>query len=446
MPTSTVHIVHCIDTEGPLYESLDATFERLRSIFGLDLTTDAETLSQLQNREIDLDGMEDEVARVVSPELLDYNETWADIDAMLEEIMSPEFRNAATDSFGNGWVFNWHCLDIVGFEDNPRRRDTGFHKVFDHYQDALAGNGNDRDAIHFHHHPVPFSRSAHHPATHFFNHAPVIYEILAHRIIDRQWFPCVNRPGFHATRPDSHWFLEQFIPFDYANQSTQDTPKTQRDVSGGRFGDWRRAPRTWAPYHPSYDDYQKPGNSRRWVARCLNIGTRLRLLDAKDVDQAFREAEEGKPVVMAFANHDYRDMKNDINRVRAMIAETSKRYPDVPYKFCEGREAMRDAFAMDVKPAFELEMSFTGNCLNIRAERPIFGPQPFLAIQTKDGRYLHDNLDFGVPFEAWSYVFDEYTVPHDELASVGVAACDAAGNVTVTVFDMSAGFSTERHL
>ena len=33
MTSSTVHVVHSIDTEGPLYESLEATFGRLENIF-----------------------------------------------------------------------------------------------------------------------------------------------------------------------------------------------------------------------------------------------------------------------------------------------------------------------------------------------------------------------------------------------------------------------------
>ena len=31
-----VYIVHSIDTEGPLYESLEAKFERIKDLFGID--------------------------------------------------------------------------------------------------------------------------------------------------------------------------------------------------------------------------------------------------------------------------------------------------------------------------------------------------------------------------------------------------------------------------
>ena len=36
MEPSTVHVVHCIDTEGPLKETIHATFKRLEEMFGLE--------------------------------------------------------------------------------------------------------------------------------------------------------------------------------------------------------------------------------------------------------------------------------------------------------------------------------------------------------------------------------------------------------------------------
>ena len=52
--TGTVYVVHCVDTEGPLHESLDATFQRLREIFKLDLEPSADTLRRLQSGAVDL--------------------------------------------------------------------------------------------------------------------------------------------------------------------------------------------------------------------------------------------------------------------------------------------------------------------------------------------------------------------------------------------------------
>lgn len=46
-----VHIVHHVDTEGPLYESLEETFARLNDILGekLNIEPTRENLLKLQN-------------------------------------------------------------------------------------------------------------------------------------------------------------------------------------------------------------------------------------------------------------------------------------------------------------------------------------------------------------------------------------------------------------
>lgn len=432
---SVVHVVHCIDTEGPLEETLEATFGRLKIIFGLDLPPSAETLARLQRQEIDLGGIEADVARVVDPQLLAYNSDWAKVDAMLERVTAPGFRHALPDSFGGGWVYNWLLVDHVGFLANPRNRAFGFHVVWDRY-DALVRRQKLGDEIYFHHHPVPFSRAANHCATHLFNHMPLVYEILARKLIERRWFPSSYGPGFHTIRPDSHWFLEQFFPFDLSNQREAEAEALhQRDMVGGRFGDWRRAPASWAPYHPHHDDWQVEGNCRRWTGRCLNIGTRMRLLTQRDVDQAFREAAEGKPVVMGFTCHDFRDFGPEVDGVRTMLASAAARFPQVKFRYSSLRDAFRDALKLAV-PAepLRLDLSVADNTLRIQASRPIFGPQPFLALKTKDGRFLADNLDFQVPSQSWSYVFEDQTIPLENLEAVALGACDPTGAVAVSLW------------
>src|SRR5664280_488026 len=240
MGASTVHIVHCIDTEGPLHESVDATFERLRDIFKLDLEPSPETLRRLQAGEIDLGGLEESVRRVVDPHLLAYNDTWDKVDAMLAECLSPEFRDRVRDSEGGGWVYNWFCVDHVDYETNPRRRDMGYHNVFDHYRALLRETGSTQDGLQFHYHPHSFGKEAHRCATHWWASSDSLAQVLSRRVIDRQWFPAANRPGFHVIRPDSHWFLEQYIPFDFSNQAMVPTKETdgQSAVEGGRLGDW----------------------------------------------------------------------------------------------------------------------------------------------------------------------------------------------------------------
>jgi hypothetical protein len=218
----------------------------------------------------------------------------------------------------------------------------------------------------------------------------------------------------------------------------------QFGLDGGRYGDWRRAPVNWQPYHPAHDDYQAMGDCRRWIARCLNVGTRYRLLTEADVRQAFVEAREGKPVVLGFTNHDFRDLRPDVESVRTLVAAVSKDFPGVEFEFSEAVAAMRSALGLDSQPPCELELSLTKvdettHVLKVSSSTPTFGPQPWLALKTHSGTFHHDNFDILRPFHQWQYVFDEETFPLKALCAVGVAANNASGTTTVRVLEMETG-------
>ena len=78
-----VYIVHAIDTEGPLYESTKATFERLESTFGIKLNPTYDNLQKLRNEEIKLNGIENEVAKFLEPTLQNYHDTWDKIEKQI---------------------------------------------------------------------------------------------------------------------------------------------------------------------------------------------------------------------------------------------------------------------------------------------------------------------------------------------------------------------------
>jgi hypothetical protein len=444
--TTTVYVVHCIDTEGPLYESVDATFGRLRDIFQLDLEPSTVLLRQLQAGKVPLRGLEAAVQKVLDPTLLAYNDTWDKVDGMLAEIMHDSFRTEVRDSYGEGWIYNWFCVDHVDYDANPRRRDIGYHNVFEHYRRIVRESGSSQDGIHFHYHPHSFRREAHRCATHWWASSDSLHQILSRRVIDHHWFPAAHRPGFHVIRPDSHWFLEQHIPFDFSSQAMVDTGKDadQFGLSDGRFGDWRRAPATWAPYHPSADDYQMPGSCRRWVARCLNVGTRYRLLQEADVRQAFQEASEGKPVILAVTNHDFRNMAPDVIGTRELIEHVAADFPDVPFRFSEAVAAMRHALKLTPLPPCELHLTIrrisdSTHVLQVDTSVPTFGPQPWLALKSAAGTYHVDNFDIDTPFYRWQYVFDEETFPLSAVTAIGVAANNAFGATTVAVMNPATG-------
>jgi hypothetical protein len=426
-----IHIVHCIDTEGPLDEDLNATFQRLKSIFDIDLTPTKENLIAIQNKEIDLGGIEDSVAKCFDPKLLKYNKNWNEVSLMLDNAMSNQFRREMVDDFNRGWVYSWHCMDHMGFSDNPRHKDIGYGNVFRFYKSKIEETKSFFDEINWHFHPLSITRNPLHAATSYLNSYDILLNIISRRIIEDEWFPVVNRPGFHSERPDSHIFLEQWIPFDYANQYYE-THESQPDLSNGRFGNWTNAPMTWRGYNPDFFDYQSPGSCRRMILRCLNIGTRLRQLNYSHLKEAYLEAKEFGDSIVAFADHDYRDIIPDVNYLRVLLKKLKLEFPDVKIKFSGAEEAAISILKKQDNLKLDFNINIIDNRLIVEIKQgEIFGPQPFLALKTKDGKFYHDNFDFIIPNKVWAYVFDSQTIDINSLASIGVGSAGRYGGFKV---------------
>jgi hypothetical protein len=449
MPEKIVYICHCLDTEGPLYESPEETIKRVNYIFKTDLETDPAILGKLKRAEIKMGGLEKKIAKILTDRLTGFLSTWDQIDKMLDKAMSKKFRNTMTDSFGGGWVYNWHCVDHVGYDDNPRRRDMGYHNIFDFYRQKAKETDSYQDRIDWHYHPMSIGKKANTQGTlHLFS--PRITEILSRRILERKWFPTVNRAGFHVERPDSHWFWEQWLPYDISNMSIK---RNENDIApdsaDSRYGDWRFAPDDWSVYHPSHDDYQKPGNCRRSIGRVLNIGTRYNLITQEEVDKAFARAQKEMPTLLAITNHDFKDISNDVDEMRSYIKESAEKYPDVMFKFSGNLEAFRAvADHKDENPGgFNLSSKIIEKdgktVLSVKTNGKIFGSQPFLALETKGFQFIHDNFDFIIPGKEWHYYFDEWTISINAIKRIGVATNDSIGRVSINLLDLEKGNTEE---
>lgn len=446
--TAAVYIVHCVDAEGPLYESLVAKFERLEEVFGIsDVAPTADNLRRLQEGSLSLAGRgEEEIRQFLSGHRVNCMESWTMLDAMLEKATASAFRHAERDSLGRGWVYNWFCMDHVHYTYNPRRRDIGYHNIFDKYLE-LTARDDCGDGLHWHFHPPSTHRDAHRCATHYFR-TPDIFDILTRKVIERGWFPSSFRAGFQAERPDSHWFLEQWIPFDLSNMALDDNSELDGslDFRNGRSADWRGAPADWSVYHPSHDDWRRPGQCRRAVSRTLNVLSRIASIDQCEMDKAFVRASDGKPAVVGVCSHDWRDITAEVDFLRGLVRESRRRFPDVTVKFSEAAAAFREAlwpggiaeaaldFDLRLLPAADGDVPSLEVRLN--AGR-VFGPQPFLAIETRGRQFFHDNFDFDADGMRWFYAFHGDTLPLDEVARIGVAANDRYGNTCVRTIDVT---------
>lgn len=441
MKEKTIYVVHAIDTEGPLYESIRANFERIEEIYGHKLECSQENLLKLQRGEVELNGDEEIIKRVLSGKRIETYKSWTEIDKMLDIITSQEYRNKLQDSYGEGWIYNWFCMSHVGFTgNNPRRRDIGYHNIFDHYKEYFDLKKDDNDLIEWHYHPLSITNDAHRAGSTYLNSSH-IFNILSRMIIDRSWFPSVYRAGHNTERPDSNFFLEQWIPFDFSNAS-QGFDESDDSVTYSRFGDWRRAPVSWIPYHPSHDDYQTIGECRRYIARCLSIDDRSYSINQEDVNKAFQEADKFGSSILSFTHHDFRDMDVDIQMIRTMLMNSSKEYPEVKFKYSNAIDAMRGVFNLnsDVINGLEvrIEDKRSHKKIIVEASDEIFGPQPYLAIKTFANDYYWQNFDFDTK-KSWSYSFDVNNIEIEHIAAIGVATNYPSGITEVINVDPKTG-------
>jgi len=431
MKEKIIYFVHCVDAEGPLYESLDATFERVKSTFGIDIAASKENLNKLRRGEgLPLD-LQDLVSEFVSEKRLNYNPTWDDVERMVDKIMSPKWRNTFCDDFGRGYVFNWFAMDHVGFQINPRRRSVGYHTLYDFYASKIKEHNSIYDEIQWHYHPPSYFGEGHKCSNNFFNSSEHL-NILSQRIIDRKWFPSAFRPGQHTERPDINLFLELWIPFDYGNQGMLEDSSInkQKDVSEGRFGDWRRATTEWEIYNPDFYDYQVSGKAKRHIARCLNLNARIRAINEYEVEKGFMRAQEGKSTIISVTDHDERAMEPGIENCYALMRKVQKKYPDVKIKNTGAREAMRLALNLTPLPPISFDVALNDNVLQIKTNRKCWGPQPFFCFKTKGMTYIHENLDYHGGTH-WSFTFDENSIALDNVDSIGLATNDEYGNNSI---------------
>lgn len=434
---SILYVAHCVDTEGPLDESLEATFLRLNDIYQVSVKPTATNLEMIQKGTAPFiqNHQRREAAKTFAPQNLSYLRNWDQIDKVMENYFSQRFRDKLRDDFGQEWVTSWFVMDHEHYQPNPRRKAIGAGVIHDHYRQLIDRFGPVRDEIQYHFHPSSVSKNPVGAATSYSNSLPRINSDLAMRLITFDWFPSAFRPGFHSLRPDSHLWIEQWFPFDYSNQSFE-TLEHQPDFSGGRFGDWRRAPRTWLGYKPDVRDYQIPGALNRTIFRCLNVGSRLRELGKVHIEQAFVEAIQNGSAILAFTNHDFRDIRTDVAATVEKIRQVQEKFPQVRLRFETASEAARMHLGLGTSmPRLEVELN--EESLRVRVNRAeLHSHQPFLAIQSRDGSFVADNLDQDFPSEDFSYSFDDQTIKLGSVKNLGVAVVGKNGKSATALLEL----------
>jgi hypothetical protein len=372
---------------------------------------------------------------------LAYNSDWGMIDRMHETLFSRAFRESFCDDFGSPYRLNWFCLDQVGFDSNPRRRTLGYNITYNRYAELCRQNPHALDRLFWHFHPVAFNKVANCQGLSIQNGSEHLLS-LAHRLIDCQHFPAVFRPGYHQEKIDLNLFLEQWMPFDYANLNGED--HVGQGFRAYRFIDWRGAPRDWQPYHPSFGAADQPGNLRRWIGRTLTLGTNFSCITKAELVRAFREAVS-QDVLVSVCNHDNRDMVQEIVELKDLFAAARQEANNgVQLRFCNAVEGFVRTLRLEAEPPVDLSCHFNKDELVVEVIGRLFGFQPFFCVRTLTGDYFHDNLSRGENESTFFYVFDKNTVPLAAIESIGLAATNFVGDVSMLLATPGTGEITTR--
>lgn len=422
-------VVHCVDTEGPLNETERDTWKRVKDLIGGEYKVNF--IEKILSGDLDKHQNIEKIKSIINKRTMNYIRDLNEHHKMLDVIFSDQFRKKFNDDFGSSYKFSWFIVDHIDYDSDDRDKFMGRHAIYDLFDKRNSQLEHFGDSLEFHFHSNPPSRHSSHSNT-FWLRDEKIHRVVLGRLIDRNFFPIVNRPGFHSVSPDSHWFQESFIPFEFANQSLA-------RLAPDRWSDWSRAPKTWVPYHPSHDDYQAPGQCRRRIGTCLNIGTRHSEISEEHIEFAFEELLEDKNVVLSVNNHDFRDMRYDTEWLHNSLTKISKKYKQVKFMYCNARQALNFCIKPNQVHKFMFSWKNSGRVttLNLESPRDIFGPQPFFGYKSNDGRYIYDNMQIKVPFRKWAYVFDEQSMPLHLIETVAFAANYTDGNQSQEVIRVS---------
>ncbi len=413
-----LYITICIDTEGPLTETLKATFQRLKNSKNIKLKPTFQNLKKLQEKKINLNGREKEIADFVDPKRIKYLSNWSQVKNMVKKITSKKFRSIFSDTNKRPLVYNWFIIDTVGYKNNPRKKSIGFHSILKNYEKILSNTSKDEMGWHFH--TVPANKNATEYNTCWTNN-DWHEQSLCRRLIDKDIFHSVFRAGGLIERNDLSFWLENFIPFDFSNKSKD--PKISKVDTPGKIDDWRRAPYDWSSYNPNFYDYRVKGTMKRTIFRTLDIDSNSNIISEKEVEKAFKRSRK-KKTILSVSCHDRRDLEPEIRHFMNLVKKVSLKYKDVNWSNENILNAPRNVLNLKKKKKLFIMIKKNKNILNIKTNSKIFGPIPFLAIKESNNLYYRDNPTIEGKNE-WCY-----KIPVEKkIKFVGVAACDDYGNI-----------------
>ncbi len=348
------------------------------------------------------------------------------------QVMDPTFRSRLVDSDGQPLKLTWWMMagNIFRYATN---RDVPIPNIMtmylmQKYHGSAVQQFGDELSLHYH----TFGWTDYNGdgiwywnQTHTFLECKDDFDFtLCQLLLEERVFPVSFRSGWHFMDNDWQNYLDQLLPYSMHN----DYPVHGVDVTEPLDNnyDWSQAPSEWVPFHPSPENYQRPGSCRGWNVRSAHLSTARRL---DYLHQIFQQANAGIDQVACIWGHlPETDFLTNIQKIDSVAHHLAALYPEVKFYYCTAIEAMqrwRNSFDTQAPLLSLEEQASAGEAFFVIAvDEPIFQAQPFVAAKDIYERYRV------VPCEPLGLNRWRTSQPLEKstLAKVGVAVCDTIGN------------------
>jgi hypothetical protein len=354
-------------------------------------------------------------------------------------IMDPALRQRLSDWYGDPMRLTWWMQggSVYQFGQNtnvPLASTIAAHLMDRYHGDAIRQFG---DEMSFHYHTwrwVDYTGDGrfYWNQTKTFEESREDFDLTtAQFLIEEGIYAVTFRSGWHFM--DNAWQqrLDELLPFSMHNDAPNRRTMTAEPIHN--VYDWSRSPLDFVPFRPSAENYQLPGGSGGWNVRSRYLKSVRETL----IRPIFASAADGVAQVVTLWSHlAESDFVEQVENAVAVIRLVAADYPDVPFRFTTGIDAMQRWLETDDRtpPALDLELIAAGQHteLVIRTDEPIFQRVPFVAVKDRYEAYHVVTPRQAGPQE-WIG-----TMPYgpDLLARIRVAVTDSVGNLGIESIDL----------
>jgi hypothetical protein len=354
-------------------------------------------------------------------------------------VMDPAWRGNFTDSTGQPVKFTWWLMGGNIYRDasnlnvpNPNSLVPYLMKKY--HGEAIRFFG---DELSLHYHTFIWSDYVG-AGQYYWNQAQAFADCrddfdytLAQYLLDEEIFPVSFRSGWHYMDNDWQQYLDQLLPFTlHDNWPVFKAWYTNQPINNVQ--DWSHAPSVFVPFHPATNDYQVPGTYRGWNVRSI----KMQNTSQNDLNGIFDSAANGVDQVACIWDHLPEAFVTNFARIDSLVHTAAASHPGIPFHYCTAIEAMQRWLGAtnEVAPEIEISESVQGQTvtLALQISKAIFQPQPFVALRDASGQYSNVTAlcAAGLATNSWTITLP---VLRNQLAKVGVAATDSAGNLATRI-------------